>query len=328
MKRREFISLVGSAAVVWPLVARAQQPALPVIGFLHGGSADGYARETAAFRQGLRETGSIDGQSVAIKYHWADGQYDRLPALAADLVRRDVAVIAAFSLPSTLAAKAATDVLPIVFEQGGVDPVRGGLVASFNRPGGNITGIVSLVGELIAKKIELMHEVAPNAALIAVLVNPGNQNIETEIRDVGGAAQALLGIQIKILRASTLSDIETAFTKIVELRVGGLVIGGDSYFHSKQEQIAALATRYAVPTIHYIREFVTVGGLMSYGADFADSYRLVGGYTGRILKGEKPADLPVQQATKVALYINLKTAKALGVTVPLPLLGRADEVIE
>ena len=326
MRRREFIGLVGGAAATWPLAAGAQQPAMPVIGFLHGGSADGYAREVSAFRQGLRETGYIDGQNVAIEYRWANGQYNRLPALAADLVRQRVAVIAALSFASTLAAKAATNALPIVFEHG-ADPVRIGLVASLNRPSGNITGILSLTGELIAKKIELMHEVVPNSALIAVLVNPGYPNTDTQITDAR-AAQTLLGIKIQILQASTLSEIEAAFAKVVELRIGGLVITGDPYFHSRLEQIAALATRYAVPTVHYVREFVAAGGLMSYGADYAEAYRLVGGYTGRILKGEKPADLPVQRSTKVELFINLKTAKALGLSLPEPLLGLADEVIE
>jgi len=326
MRRRDFIKVVAGSASFWPLAARAQQPAMPVIGFLHGGSADAYAREASAFRQGLRETGYIDGQNVAIEYRWAKGQYSRLPALAADLVRQRVAVIAALSFASTLAARAATDALPIVFEHG-VDPVRIGLVASLNRPGSNITGIISLTGELIAKKIELMHEVVPNSALIAVLVNPGYPTTDTQITDAR-AAQTSLGIKIQILQASTLSEIEAAFAKVVELRIGGLVITGDPYFHSEQQQIAALATRYSVPTLHYIREFVAAGGLMSYGPDYAEAYRLVGGYTGRILKGEKPADLPVQRSTKVELFINLKTAKALGLTLPEPLLGRADEVIE
>jgi putative ABC transport system substrate-binding protein len=324
--RREFISALGLAATS-PLAARAQQPAMPVVGFLHAGSADGFASEAAAFRQGLREVGYVEGQNAAIEYRWADGRYDQLPALAADLVRQHVAVIAAATFPAALAAKEATDALPIVFEIG-VDPVRVGFVASLNRPGSNVTGIFNMASELVPKRIELARELVPNATLITVLVNPANPNVEATIREGARAAQMQLGIRVQILQASTISEIDRAFARVLEQRPSAVVFGADPYFNSVWREIAELAIRYAVPTIHELRYFIIAGGLMSYGADLADAYRLAGAYTGRILKGERPADLPVQQSTKVEMVINLKAAKALGLTVPLSLLGRADEVIE
>jgi putative ABC transport system substrate-binding protein len=325
VKRRDFITLLGGAAG-WPLAARAQQSAMPVIGFLHASSAHRYATEVAAFQQGLRETRYFEGQNVAIEYRWADGYYDRLPALAADLVRQSVAVITAAPLPSAVAAKEATNTIPIIFE-GGADPVLHGLVRSLNRPGGNVTGVVNLSNALIQKRVELIHEVVPNAELIAVVLNPDNPNFQFAMDDVR-AAQKLLGIRIEFLQARTISDIDASFTTVAELRAGALVVGPDGYFTSQWDRFAALATRNGVPAIHELGRFAKAGGLMSYGADLADAYRLAGIFTGRILKGDKPADLPVQQATKVELIINLKTAKTLGITFPLSLVGRADEVIE
>jgi putative ABC transport system substrate-binding protein len=299
---------------------------MPVVGFLHSGSAEGYARELAAFREGLREAGYSAKQNVTIEYRWAEDHFDRLPSLAADLIDRRVALILAAPLPAATAAKKATAKIPIVFEQG-ADPVSYGLVASLNRPGGNVTGIVNLSNELILKRIEITHEVLPKAELIAVLVNPNNPNESSEIA-FAQAAQTRLGIQVKILRASTPRDLDAAFAKVVELRAGALVAGADSLFTGNVIQLAALATRYNVPTIYQHRDFAAAGGLMSYGSDLPAAYRLCGVYAGRILKGEKPADLPVQQTAKVELVINLKTAQALGLSIPLPLLGRADEVIE
>jgi putative ABC transport system substrate-binding protein len=326
IRRRRFISALGGGMIAWPLAASAQQPGIPVIGFLHAGSADGYASEMAAFQRGLRETGLIEGQNVAIEFNWVEGHYDRLPELASDLVRRHVAVIVAATMPVVVVVKQATDTIPIVFEFGG-DPVHFGLVTSLNRPGGNVTGIVNLSNSLVPKRVELMHAVVPNAALIAVLLNPDSPNARLQMDDVQ-EAQKLLGIQIQFLQARAMGDIDAAFAKVEELRAGGLVIGADPYLTSNWEKIAALATRYGVPTSHERRDFVAAGGLMSYGADLAEAYHLAGIYTGRILKGEKPADLPVQQSTKVELSLNLKTAKALGITFPLTLLARADEVIE
>jgi putative ABC transport system substrate-binding protein len=325
MKRRQFITLLAGAATVSPLAARAQQPAMPVIGFLNSSSADLTARYVRAFHQGLGETGLVEGKNVAIEYRWADGQNDRLPALAADLVRRQVTVIAA-SGPAVLPAKAATTIIPIVFH-GGFDPVGMGLVASLNRPGGNLTGVTTLGGELGPKRLELLHELVPAASNIALLVNPIGPNAESDSKTMPAAARTL-GLQLQVLNASTERELDIAFATLVERRAGALVIGPDAFFSNHSEQLAALALRHGVPTIYQFPEFAAAGGLMSYGSSYADSLRLAGVYAGRILKGEKPADLPVQQATKVELIINLETAKALGLTVPQLLLGRADEVIE
>jgi putative ABC transport system substrate-binding protein len=300
---------------------------MPVIGFLGSASAGPYARMMAAFRQGLNETGYVEDRNVAIEYRWAEGQNDRLPALAADLVRRQVTVIATTGTPETLAAKAATATIPIVF-QVGIEPVQVGLVASLSRPGGNLTGVTNLNVEVGPKRLELLKELVPTATLMAQLVNPTSPNLtESTTKDALAAARTL-GVQLHVLHASTERDIDDAFAALVQLRAGALVIGSDVFFNSRREQLAALALRHAVPAIFQYREFAVAGGLMSYGANFTDSYRQVGVYTGRVLKGEKPSDLPVHQSTKVELIINLKTAKALGITFPITLLGRADEVIE
>jgi putative ABC transport system substrate-binding protein len=323
--RREFITLLGSATA-WPLAVRAQQPVMPVIGFLNSRAPGDDPHLLAAFRRGLKEAGYIEGQNVAIEYRFAENQYDRLPVLAADLVRRQVTVIAANG-PAAKAAKAATATIPIVFIAG-FDPVEVGLVASLNRPGGNITGVSVLDVELGPKRLELLHELVPTANIIAVLVNPSDPaRAETISRDLQTAARTL-GLQLHVLHASTDRDFDTVFASLVQLRAGGLVIGGEPFFNSRSEQLGALSMRHAVPTVYQLRTFAAAGGLASYGTSVSDSYRETGVYTGRILKGEKPADLPVQQATKVELILNLKTAQALGLTIPLSLLGRADEVIE
>ena len=327
MRRREFIRLFSSTVVAWPLTARAQQAAMPVIGFLDSRAHGEAPQILAAFRQGLKETGFVEGQNVAIEYRFAGNHNERLPELAADLLRRQVNVIAAPPTPAALAAKAATTTIPIVFATGG-DPVRLGLVASLNRPGGNITGVTMLTVAVAAKRLELLHELIPTARLLAVLVNPANPALaQDNLTGMRSAADAL-GLELHVLNASTERDFDGVFANLTQLRAGGLVIGPDPFFTAKQEQLGKLVSRHAVPAAYENREFTAADGLMSYGGDFNDAFRLVGIYTGRVLKGEKPADLAVQQETKVQLYINLKSAKALGITVPLPLSGRADEVIE
>jgi putative tryptophan/tyrosine transport system substrate-binding protein len=325
LKRRSFITLLGGAAA-WPIAARAQQPAMPVIGFLNGASPEGFAHLIAAFRQGLKKVGYVEGENVAIEYRWARGQYNQLPALAADLVHRRVAVITTTTNPAAPAAKAATATIPIVFVTG-LDPVQAGLVASLSRPGGNLTGVATLTVELGPKRLELLHELVPPAAAIAILANPANPSAEVWSKDMQAAARTLQR-RTHLLQASTEHDIDNAFATLVQLRAGGLVIVTDPFFTGQSEQLAVLAARHSVPAIFQFREFTAAGGLMSYGPSLRDSYRLAGTYTGRILKGEKPSDLPVQQSTEVDLYINLKTARALGITIPLPLSGRADEIFE
>ena len=328
MKRREFITLVGGAAATWPLGARAQQPAMAVIGFLGSASPDLYAKALQAFRQGLSDIGYVEGRNVAIEYRWAGGQNDRLPALAADLVRRQVSVIAVLvGTPATLAAKAATSTIPVVF-QVGTDPVAAGLVASLVRPGGNVTGVTNLNTELGPKRLELLRELIPTANTIALLVNPTSPFVTENIsRELQSAARTL-GLQLHILNASTERDFDKVFETLLQLRADALVIAPDAMFISRSEQLAALTLRHAVPAITQFREFTVAGGLMSYGGSFTEAARQVGVYTGRILKGEKPADLPVQQIAKVEMIINMKTAKALGLNVPNTLIGRADELIE
>jgi putative ABC transport system substrate-binding protein len=327
MKRRKFIMLLGGTVIAWPLAARAQQPTAPVIGFLGPGSAQSDAPRVTGFRQGLSEAGLVEGRNFTIEYRWADSHYDRLPALATELVHRQVVVIATSSTPALLAAKSATTTIPIVFEMA-TNPVKLGLVASFNRPGGNITGVTQGSAEMVPKRLELLHELLPTAGILALLVNPTVPELaEPQIHEVLSAAQAL-GIDLHVLNASTEQDFDSIFAKLTELRAGGLVIARDAFFTSNAKQLAALTVEHAVPAIYQWREFAAAGGLMSYGANITDTHRLLGIYAGRILKGDKPADLPVQQATKVEMYINLKTAGALGITIPLPLSGRADEIFE
>ncbi len=328
MRRREFIKIIGSAAVVWPLVARAQQPAMPVIGFLHSASPNPFAHLVAAYRQGLKDSGYVEGENLAVEYRWAEGQFDRLPSLAADLVRRDVRLIAALGgSTSPLAAKKATATIPIVFSSGEIDPVKSGLVASLNRPGGNVTGVSPMTGVLLAKRLELLREITPRAGLVGYLLNSSNPNSESQSSDVHEAARAL-GLELHAQSASSDPDFETAFEAFSRRRVGALFVGNDPFFLARRQQIVALAARYSLPASYFSREFVAGGGLMSYAASFVDGYRLAGLYSGRILKGEKPSDLPVVQSVKFELGLNLKTAKALGLTVPQALLTTADEVIE
>jgi putative ABC transport system substrate-binding protein len=329
MNRREFITLFGCTAVVWPLEARAQQPAMPAIGVLSSASRDDpfTARILRSFRQGLGETGYVEGQNVVIEYRWAEGQYERFAPLAADLVRRPVAVIiAGGGMASALVAKAATTTIPIVFSTGG-DPVKFGLVSGFNRPGGNLTGVTNLGNALAAKQLQLLREIMPKADAIAFLANPNNPIAEADTKDVQAAA-SVLGQQIHVLQASTPSGIDAAFATLVQQRAGGLLVAVDAFFNARINQLATLAIRHALPAIYANREFAAAGGLMSYGANVADGFRQIGVYTGRILKGEKPADLPVVQSTKFELVINLTTAKALGLTVSNQMQLLADEVIE
>jgi len=326
--RREFIAALGVTAVAWPLAARAQQLALPVVGFINGGSADAFARYAVAFRKGVNETGYVEGQNVTVEYHWLEGHYDHLPALMADLVRRQVAVIATTgSVPAALAAKAATATIPIVFEAA-TDPVEVGLVASLARPGGNATGINSFFQEVIAKRLRLLHDLVPKAVRFAVLINPGNaSSAKITLREVQQAAP-IIGLQIQILNATTIGEIDAVFATFARERPEALFVAPDAFFTSRAVQFATLTARDRIPAAYAVRELVAVGGLMSYGSDLADAYHQVGVYTGSILKGAKPADLPVLQSTKFEFAINLQTARALGIEVPPAVLSIADEVIE
>jgi putative ABC transport system substrate-binding protein len=327
MKRRELIMLVAGAAVAWPFAARAQQPAMPVIGFLNSLPPEPAAHLVVAFRQGLGEIGYTEGGNVAIEFRWADGQYDRLPPIAADLVSRRVAVIVAGGgEPAALAAKAATSTIPIVFAIGG-DPVKVGLVASLNRPGANVTGVTLLTNSLEAKRLGLLRELVPKATTLAMLVNPTFTTAETQVRDAQEAVRTF-GLRLHVLNASNELDFEGAFASLAQLRADALLVSSDAFLNSRRAQIVARVARQAVPAIYEWREFAAAGGLMSYGTNLADTYRQVGLYTGRVLKGAKPADIPVQQSTKFELVINLKTAKALGLHVPDNVLSLADEVIE
>jgi putative ABC transport system substrate-binding protein len=327
MRRREFITLLGGAAATWPLAVHAQQPTMPVVGFIRDGSADASARYMAAFRKGLNETGTVEGQNVSVEYHWLEGQIDRLPALIADLVRQQVAVIASAGNVPTLAAKAATATIPIVFGVG-VDPVRLGLVASFARPGGNATGVNFFNIEVQAKRLRLLHDLVPKAVRIAVLVNPVNASAtESTLRIVQEAAPTI-GLQIQIFNATTIGEIDAAFATFERERPDALFIAGDAFFVSRAVQFATLAARGRIPATYSLRDYVAVGGLMSYGTDFTEAFRQVGVYTGKILKGAKPADLPVVQSTKFEFVINLQTARSLGIEMPPGVLSIADEVIE
>jgi putative tryptophan/tyrosine transport system substrate-binding protein len=326
MKRREFITLLGGAAAAWPLVARAQQAAMPVVGFLDGGSLGTSAHIVAAFRKGLSETGYLEGRNVVVEYHWAEGNYDRLSVLAPDLARRQVAVIVAMGAPVAVAAKAATATIPIVFGSG-VDPVQAGLVASLSRPGRNVTGVTSMNAEIEAKRLGLLLELLPKATRLAVLINPNNPIAEATVKDAQASAAAI-GWQLEILAASTNREIDAAFASLVQKRADALLIGPDVFFTNRRVQLATLTVRHGIPAVYAFREFAEAGGLMSYGTSNAERDRQVGVYTGRILKGEKPADLPVLQPTKFELVINLQTATTLGLEVPPQLLARADEVIE
>jgi ABC-type uncharacterized transport system substrate-binding protein len=328
MRRRAFITLLGGAAAAWPLTVRAQQPAMPVVGYIGTGSRESDAFRLPSFHQGLNETGFVEGRNVAIEYRWAEGQNDRLPALAADLVRRQVTVIAVpASTPGALAAKAATTTIPIIFYIG-LDPVGLGLVASLHHPGGNITGVTGWNVTVGPKRLELLHELVPTATVMALLVNPTSPHLAEADSTEQQTAARTLGLKLHVLHASTERDLDAVFATLLELRAGGLVIGTDTLFNTRKEQLATLSVRHRVPTVHQYREFAVAGGVMSYGTDTSDLSRQVGIYAGRILKGEKPADMPVQQATKIELTLNLKTAKALGLAVPTSLLVRANEVIE
>jgi putative tryptophan/tyrosine transport system substrate-binding protein len=327
MRRREFIKVIAVSAAAWPLLARAQQAAMPVVGFVNVAAEGSYEPHLSAFLKGLNEAGYVDGRNVTIEYRWAENQSDRLPAMVADLVHRQVAVIAATGTPAALAAKAATTTIPIVFTTIG-DPVELNLVTSLRRPGGNVTGVTQTNVEIAPKRLQLLHELIPTASIMALLVNPGNPKVaEINTKEVQAAARTL-GLKLHVLNASTERDFDGVFAKLIQLRAGGLVIGGDPFFTTWTERLAVLALHHAVPTIFQNRGFAIAGGLLSYGGDFREVYRLAGNYTGRVLKGDKPADLPVQEATKVELCINLKTAKTLGITIPQSLQSRADAMIE
>jgi putative tryptophan/tyrosine transport system substrate-binding protein len=327
MRRREFIKVIAVSAAAWPLLARAQQAAMPVVGFVNVAAEGSYEPHLSAFLKGLNEAGYVDGRNVTIEYRWAENQSDRLPAMVADLVHRQVAVIAATGTPAALAAKAATTTIPIVFTTIG-DPVELNLVTSLRRPGGNVTGVTQTNVEIAPKRLQLLHELIPTASIMALLVNPGNPKVaEINTKEVQAAARTL-GLKLHVLNASTERDFDGVFAKLIQLRAGGLVIGGDPFFTTWTERLAVLALHHAVPTIFQNRDFAIAGGLLSYGGDFREVYRLAGNYTGRVLKGDKPADLPVQEATKVELCINLKTAKTLGITIPQSLQSRADAMIE
>ena len=327
LRRRQFITLLGGAAAARPLAARAQQGAIPVVGVLSAEWPNLFSDRLRAFHDGLRETGYVEGRNLAIEYRWAEGRNDRLPALAAELVRHQVTVIVSTSTPAVLAARTATTTIPIVFFVA-ADPVQLGLVTSLSRPGGNLTGVVTLNVEVAAKRLQLLHELVPTVTIVALLVNPTSTALaETTTRELEAAARTMR-LEFHILHASSEREIDTAFATLVQLRAGALVIGADALFNSRSEQLAALTIRHRVPAIYQFREFVSAGGLMAYGSTVLDTYRPLGVYTGRILKGEKPAELPVQQATKVELVINMKTAKALALSIPMPLIGRVDEVIE
>jgi putative tryptophan/tyrosine transport system substrate-binding protein len=326
MRRRKFLGALGGAAAAWPLATRAQQPAMPVVGFMNAGTPEATMGLVAAFRHGLSELGYIEGQNVTIEYRWAGGHYDRLSALAANLVRRPVAVIAATSTPAALAATAATRTIPIVFETAG-DPVKLGLVASLNRPDRNITGVTQLSSELVSKRLGLLKEMIPTVKVIGLLVNPTDPRAESQASDMQQAAQAL-GLQIHIVNASTEGEINTAFATLAQLGADALFVGTGELFRRRPEQFAALAARQKLPAIYQYRQFVAAGGLISYGASITDAYRLAGTYTGRILKGAKPAELPVLEPTKFEMVINLKTARALGLDVPAKVLALADDIIE
>ena len=327
MKRREFITLLGGAVVSWPLAAHAQQPAMPVIGYMDTASASTTAHLVEAFRRGLSAAGYDEIRNVTIEYRWADGDYDKLPSLAADLVRRNVAVIATINTPTILAAKAATKTIPIVFAVG-VDPIKFGLVESLNRPGGNLTGLTQLNVEIEAKQVQLLHDLAPSATTIAFLINPSSPAYSEAATESAQGAARVLGVRLLVLNASTPSDIETAFVTLAKERVRLLLVSGDSFLVAQRDQLVGLAAQHVVPTLYHRREFTAVGGLMSYGPSLPEAYYVVGDFTGRILNGKKPADIPVHQSTKFELVLNLKTAKALGLTMPATLLTIADEVID